>query len=221
MGRAQEALRDKDIQDTETEMTNRSKLTILMGMTVALAGAVSLSLAVRGMGPGRPKGGPHAGFGAGAILHRLVDDPALQQSLHLSNEQVARLEQISTAARKGAVTLRAEVHVQRIALRSLIDDPASARSAIEAQIEKVAQAMHSVRSEMTRDLLDARDVLTVDQRGQLKDAIRARIGKMSRHGPRMRGGPPCAAQDDGVGADPGEEPPRPDDPLAPGQEGGE
>lgn len=143
--------------------------------------------------------GGHRGPRPMRMLKHLAEDPAVQGRLGLDAGQVARLREIRTDALTGITQLRADVSARRIEMRSLLLDERTPRSALEAKAAEIARARAAVAHDALEALLDARDVLSPDQRIKLRDAIadheHGRGG--ARRGPNGPGGPETESGPDG------------------------
>ncbi len=175
--------------------------------------ACAAGITLAGMGPGGPGRGPRGGpgggpdgmLGGGPLLGRLTHDPDLQKALALSADQIDRLTKIATAARVALVKQRAEVEAQRIELHSLVADSAATRASIEQQSARVGKAMDQLHAMMTTALLDARDVLSADQRERLKSELQQRAGQLRQERRQMRQGRRGPPPDEAPGEGPEDE----------------
>ncbi|WP_430422981.1 Spy/CpxP family protein refolding chaperone [Methylibium petroleiphilum] len=156
---------------------------MILGTAIALAGGASLTAwAVPEGAPARPAahGGPHGGpgFGWGASprqLERLLD------SVKATDAQRSQIRQIAQAA-------AADLKAQREAGRDLREQQARlfTQPTVDAQAVEVLRqqmvAQHDQASRrMSQALLDASRVLTVEQRVQLAERMKARHERMERH----------------------------------------
>jgi len=100
--------------------------------------------------------------------------------------------------------LRAASIRARADLKATLLDTQAARQDIEKKAAAVREATAAVSKEVTRRLLDARDILTVDQREKLRTLVQERLGALRggiHRGRRFHGG---RSADDGDDADGGD-----------------
>lgn len=134
------------------------------------------------MGPGMGlRGGPGAGGpgeGGPRRHHMRAGRPGmpgyflgLRDELGLTEDQVNKLETLKSETEKRTVQTRADLRVAQIELRDLLRQDDVAMNDVNPQIDKIA----SLRAEMLRTLvesrLNAREVLTAEQREKL-DALK-------------------------------------------------
>ncbi|MBI3946921.1 MAG: periplasmic heavy metal sensor [Armatimonadetes bacterium] len=127
--------------------------------------------------PGR-MGGRGIGMGSPAamlLMHR--------QMLNLTDQQVERLQNIHVEAQKQAVRQMADVRIAQIDLMQLLSQPNPDRRRIEDAARDLGRRMTEVHLARVRSFLDAWDVLTPEQRQQ----VRSMMGPMG-----MGGCPMCA-----------------------------
>ena len=163
------------------------KTTVVLAVLAAL-GAVALSLATTSVVVNR-----HGAWGGAALMGRLVDDTSVQERLQLTPDQITRLRTIRDQARDSIRPLRATSIRARADLRATLLDTKASRQDIEKGAAAVREAASALSQEVTRRLLDARDVLSVDQREELLSLVRERAGTLRRGAfrrrhPRLRGG---------------------------------
>lgn len=148
----------------------------------------------------------HGGRGGG-MIGRLIDDKDVQDRLGLKNDQVARLREIRNEARTSTRRLRAQAIKTRADLRAAMLDTKASRQDLERRATAVRDAVRDLSQEVTKRLLDARDVLSVDQREELRSIIRERIGSArqgvmrGRRHHAQRDSAPSAGADDGTADD--------------------
>ena len=118
----------------------------------------------------------HRHRGEGAFLGRMLHDPNLQEELALTEDQIARLRTLRDESRATIRDLRAASIRARADLRSTLLDTNASREELEKKAAAVRDSVSAVSKEATRRLLDARDVLTVDQRDKLLSMVGPRSG---------------------------------------------
>jgi len=111
--------------------------------------------------------------------------PQLAERLKLTDEQRTRMRDIMDQQRRHAIQSRADLQIARLDLGKLMraDDPDA--SAIDAQIDKLARLRADLAKSRVASLMEAREVLTPEQRDQLKQ-MRQHPGMGRGRGP---GGP--------------------------------
>ncbi|MGA3326678.1 MAG: Spy/CpxP family protein refolding chaperone [Terriglobia bacterium] len=169
-----------------------------------------------GFGGGRRMGmqrGGGRGFGGGAGLLRMAENPRVRQYLGLTDEQAGRLHKISVDAEKASVQTRADMQLRRIELRELMraDDPD--QSAIMAKLDEVNALQGKMQKQRVETMLSARSVLTADQIKKIKTFMENRgAGGGPERGRMMerRGG--MGRPPGGPGGAPGGSTPKPQEP---------
>lgn len=146
-----------------------------------------LSFAVPGQGPsasmtespaeGRP--GMHPGRDQG-----WWKDPEIVQKLHLSDEQVQKIDKIAQAHEIQGIDLRADLEKQDATLRIQMETDPPNEAQVLAQVDKVTQARAKLEKSQVEMLLAVRGVLTAEQAHMLRD-LRPRFAP-----PRPGFGPP-------------------------------
>ena len=116
-----------------------------------------------GMGPGRGRGLHRmGGRGPGQRLHAALAE------LDLSDAQREKLAAIHDRQRRKAIPVRAGIETAMLDLHQLlrVDDPD--QGAIDRQIDEVAGLRADLRKAQLASLLEARSVLTAEQRKKLR-----------------------------------------------------
>jgi len=183
----------------------RSTTSIFAGAILILAAGTVFA----GRGPGQcaPGDGPRGARGlrgAGPMLARLAEDSELQQRIGLGEDQIARLRALADEARASTSGLREGLRRARREIRDLLADAKASRSAIESKQQELEKSLQALRRERSRLMLDARDLLTVDQRERIRSELRARglgQGRGSRGGAHRQRGCVCDPQDCPFAAD--------------------
>ena len=141
-----------------------------------LVGSAALALGARTAIPGSPRGHrpPRAVLGLG-LAARLAEDPDLQTRVGLSPEQVLRLRSVAKQGRESLVRLRADLRIERIEMRSLLRDVDTPRTDLEKQADALARARQALGRAVTATLLEAREILTRDQRLALRSEMQRRV----------------------------------------------
>jgi protein CpxP len=146
----------------------------------------------------RGAGGDRAG-----MMDRLVDDPSVQDRLKLTSEQIEQLRTIRDESRESVREMRAAVIRARADLRAMMLDTKASRQELEKSAAAVREARNAASQEVTKRLLDARDVLSVDQREELRSIIKERVVPARRRFWRGHRHPVVDGDLDGAGADDG------------------
>ncbi len=113
------------------------------------------------------------GFGGpGALLLR--GDGPLADELKLTGTQRQKLREIGDGLERNAIQARADLQLARLDLASMIREDSPNRSRIESQIDTIAKLRADMMKAAVRARLDARGVLTADQRKQLDEGRASR-----------------------------------------------
>jgi periplasmic protein CpxP/Spy len=164
---------------------------VALGLAVSIAGAVGVvNLAsahdADGTAPSRvgghgPMGGMHAGGAifplAGPMLERMLDD------VGATAEQRDRLHQIAGAAQADLKAPTEAARADREKMALLFVQPTVDAKAVEALRRKMLAHHDAVTKRMNAAMLEAAQVLTVEQRQQMAE-------RMKRHAERTAHQPP-------------------------------
>ena len=152
------------------------------------------------------------GFGGGAGLLRMAENPRVRTALGLSDEQVARLHKISVDEQKASVQTRADMQLRHIELRELMRADNPDHDAIMRKLDEVNALQGKMEKQRVETMLSARSVLTAEQLKKVKTFMENR-GAGGPGGGRMmmqhRGGP---GHPGGPGGAPGGPAPKPQEP---------
>ena len=154
--------------------------------------------------------GGQRGFGGGAGLLRMAENPRVRTALGLSDEQVARLHKIGVDAQKASVQTRADMQLHRIELRELMRADNPDHDAIMAKLDQINALQGKMQKARVETMLSARSVLTADQIKKVKTFMENRGAAGGPGGGRMmqrRGGPGHS------GGAPGGSTPKPQEPA--------
>ncbi len=134
-------------------------------------------------GPARMQRMP--GMWTGDPIAGLVRRPEIQKELGVTPEQLKKLEDIRFNTEKETIQHRAALQVQRLELGRLIGADAPDRAAIDKKVQEVAQEEAALMRISITARLDARSVLTPEQRTKLSQIMRerARPQRPSTEGP--------------------------------------
>lgn len=164
-----------------------------------------LSFAAPGQGPpdammNPPAGGPPGMFPGGE--GKWWKNPELAQKLHLSNDQIQKLDKLAQDHQVQEIDLRADLEKQDAVLKSQMETDTPDEAKILSQIDKVTQARGSLEKSHVEMMLAARRVLTTEQTQMLRD-LRS---KASLAPPGF--GPPNGGPEGSPGDGPGAHPPQ-------------
>ncbi len=143
---------------------------------------------------------------------QMLDNPALQEQLGLTEEQTERLRALRSDAAKSGIRTRAELRIKRLELRELLQAEEPDRARIEKKVRELSDARYAAQMQRIDQRLAFRSVLTPDQREKMRSLrrqFRQRRGGRGfgsgprRFGPRRRGSGP------GRGMEPAPEPVEP------------
>jgi len=115
------------------------------------------------LGPG-PRA-PMARVGRPGSRHR-----ELMEAIKLTDAQRDRLRDLHDRQRRDAIRARADLQIAALDLRRMLEEDHADRSAIESQIDKISSERAALRKGQVMAMLEAREVLTAQQRTQLKAA---------------------------------------------------
>jgi len=134
-------------------------------------------------------------------------DPVLVQKLHISDDQVQKLDRIAQDHQVQEIDLRADLEKQNVLLRSQMEADPPDEAQVFAQIDKVTQARARLEKSHVEMLLATRRVLTAEQAQTLRDLQRHAGPPALGYGPPEGGpgGPP----EGGQGGPPSGPPPPP------------
>jgi Spy/CpxP family protein refolding chaperone len=154
------------------------------------------------------QGGGRRGFGGGAGMLRMAENPMVRKALGLTDEQVGKLHKIGVDAEKSAVQTRAQMEMNRIELRELMRGENPDQSAIMAKIDEGSALRAKMEKARVQTMLEAKAVLTPEQRAKVKTFMENRgAGGMGRGGMmQRRGGGPGRPQGHPGGAPAGSTP---------------
>lgn len=110
---------------------------------------------------GRGFGGPGAGL--------LRGEGPLADELKLTGTQRQKLHEIGDGLERKAIQTRADMEVAQLDLARMLRDDSSSRSRIENQIDTIAKLRADQMKARVMARLDARAILTADQRKQLDE----------------------------------------------------
>jgi Spy/CpxP family protein refolding chaperone len=137
----------------------------------------------------RQKSGP-GNFGAGfagpdqqaRMLTGLLENPRVAEEIGLTDDQKAKLKDTAFAHRQEAIKLRAELELAGAQQARLLTEEPLNEQALMDVVEKSGRIRTELAKLHVRGLLDARAVLTAEQRGQLRDVARKMHQRRVREG---------------------------------------
>jgi Spy/CpxP family protein refolding chaperone len=122
-------------------------------------------------GPGMMRGGRGMGPGLGGGMQR----GALLEELELTDAQREKLGDLRDAQMRRGIQARADLRIAALDLRKLLIADKPNRVAIDAQIDRIARMQADLHKAQVASMLEARSVLTPEQRQKLR-ALRGRPG---------------------------------------------
>lgn len=176
------------------------RIILVLGLvaTVALAAGIAVAQSDHKRDDGAPHrmmnghGGPgmHGGRGGGMGMRGgmggmflgperiLLEDGGgrLAEKLDLTGTQKDKLRDIGGDLDRKEIRLRADLETAGLDLRDLMRSDSPSASAVEAKIENLSQLRGEIMKANARAVLDARKVLTSDQRKKLADMRQGRFG---------------------------------------------
>jgi Spy/CpxP family protein refolding chaperone len=87
--------------------------------------------------------------------------------LNLTEEQRTKMADIHDRAARRAVPIRSNLEIAQLDLRKLLRTDKPAKSSVDAQIDKIAKLRGDFQKSRMQAMLEARDVLTPEQRGKM------------------------------------------------------
>jgi Spy/CpxP family protein refolding chaperone len=96
-------------------------------------------------------------------------DSELVQKLHISDDQVQKIDKIAQAHRIQEIDLRADLEKQEAVLRFQMETDTPDEAQVLAQVDKVTQARANLEKSHVQMILDERRVLTTEQARMLRD----------------------------------------------------
>jgi Spy/CpxP family protein refolding chaperone len=155
----------------------------------------------------------------GGRIFELLQRPDVQKELGITDEQRNKLDDIAFNARKAAIQARSNLEVHRLELGRLMRADNPDRSAIDKKLQEVAQAEAALRRSMINSFLDARNVLTKEQRDKVREGMQKRMQermqRMQQRGPGSGRWEPRARRRPAVEGREGIAPPPPPPPRPP------
>jgi Spy/CpxP family protein refolding chaperone len=186
-------------------------------MTVACMSAVlvALALGVNGWAVNQAGEDTHWGMagrrhGADRLL-TLLESDRVKQMLNLTDDQAARLRQITVQAEKTGIETRAALAVRKLELRELLRGDNPDRDAVLKKVQEISTLSAQSMKQRVEALLDAKAVLTPEQQKKIRELRASR--RLNQEG--MRGQWPGMAGGPGPGRrpmPPNQGPPRPAEP---------
>ena len=108
--------------------------------------------------------------------------------LELTDEQLVEIRKLVFAARRGHITMEADLELARLELHEMLDADNPTRADVMKQIDKVGQLETQTRKHKIGVLLEVRALLSPEQRTKLETGRHRFREKRGRR--RGRGGPP-------------------------------
>jgi Spy/CpxP family protein refolding chaperone len=108
------------------------------------------------------------GFGRGAGLLHLADNPRVRAELNLTDEQVGRLHKLAVDSEKSSVQTRAELELRGIELREMLRAENPDHGSILKKVDEISALRGQKDRQHMETLLAARNVLTPEQQKKLR-----------------------------------------------------
>ena len=105
----------------------------------------------------------------------------LGPELGLSEQQIDRMRSVMTQSAKDLADLKAEEHKAEIDFDMLLDNPEASSAEIEKAFRKVQEHEQMLQLTKMRTILSIRDVLTPEQRAEMKEIITQRRAEKRGH----------------------------------------
>jgi Spy/CpxP family protein refolding chaperone len=107
---------------------------------------------------GMMSGGEHPGMFLG-----------MEKELGLSDEQVSKLKDMRMKREKQAIQDRAELDIMELELRDLMSEDEIDLKAVDGKIDKISALKGKIRKDGIHAMVDAKKVLTAEQRKKLRE----------------------------------------------------
>ena len=117
---------------------------------------------------GRGRWDGQHGFGGGARLGGLADNPRARAYLNLTDQQVDRLHQIAVDSEKSSVKTRADLELRSIELRELLRADNPDHDAVMKKVQEISELRGQRMKQHMETLLTAKSVLTTEQQKKLR-----------------------------------------------------
>jgi Spy/CpxP family protein refolding chaperone len=156
--------------------------TLLVAAAIPIAAIAVHAQAPPDPGPARPGMQPELPMDGlddanlepgGGDFDRDDDGPGGRQSmkekLNLTDEQQKKLETIRYSHRKKAISMRADLEVAQLDLGRLMRAEPPDGRAINAQIDRLSQLRAGLAKDRVAGMLESREVLTPEQRQQMRE----------------------------------------------------
>jgi Spy/CpxP family protein refolding chaperone len=114
--------------------------------------------------------GARGGVAADRMLRHAAD-------LKLTDEQIGKLERISSNTKKTLIDLHAEIEKGEIDIQNLLRSGTDDMTRIKRQLEAVSKARVGIEEARIAAFFEARDVLTDEQKKMVKDEF-PRLGRI-------------------------------------------
>ena len=108
------------------------------------------------------------GFGGGAGLLHLADNPRVRAELNLTDEQVGRFHKLAVESEKSSVQTRAELELRGIELREMLRAENPDHDSILKKVDEISALRGQKSRQHVETLLAARNVLTPEQQKKLR-----------------------------------------------------
>jgi Spy/CpxP family protein refolding chaperone len=153
-------------------MTRRSISILVIALALVVVAGTAFARGPQGaVRPSGPEGGPEAGppmMGPGG--GGFWNDPRMVEQLGLTDEQIARLEELAAAQREEMEALKPELDATRDALDEVLFTTPGDEDAVSAAANALADLQQSAFLTMVRHRAAIHAVLTAEQLSILKDA---------------------------------------------------
>jgi len=156
------------------------RITIIIGILLL----ETLAMAGEGYGGKHDmgKGGIRLIMPSIKIIERYKD------TLSINDKQIEKLKEIRREAQEKLIDLKAARDKAHLKLKDALDDVNSSRALLEKVLDDVTEKTSAIEKHHIKMLLDMRDVLTPEQREEIRDKIRGSKYRMSGDEKKMRGG---------------------------------
>ena len=171
-------------------MSRRALWIVLLGIALPVLAYAQPEPGMGGMGGGGFGGGMggRGGWRGGrrAQSPQSADTRPVWESLGLSKDQLDQVHEIFDDQAKSSAQDRADLQSARADLEKMMRDDEPDRSSIERQIDRIEQLQAELQKSSAWAMLDARKLLTPQQRKKLDQMLAERRGGPGETGPGLR-----------------------------------
>lgn len=152
----------------------KRRVTIAAVVVLEVAGFAFAAQQSQGPGWGRASGENHDRSMSQRIL-ALLDNVQFQSAANLTNDQVGQLRKIFTNAEKANIQTRAQMQVDGINLRQLLQADKPDQSAVMKKVQEISELRGQMMKNNVQALLKAKALLSPEQQERVRQFIGERF----------------------------------------------